>query len=108
MIEKRNFTRISKEALVSYDKIAGGTEVVEEGMAKTKDLSVGGIHLQLPCKVDPGDTLKLTLNLDGHMVSLQGAAVWCEANGDIFETGVAIQKVPQDYLGLMDTLSPES
>ena len=104
MIDKRAFTRISKKALVSFDLIGKGEEVVDEGMARTTDLSIKGLHLELPRSVSVGDRLRLTLNIDGQMVTLTGQVAWSDTKSEHVEVGVKINRVPGQYAEIVERL----
>lgn len=102
--ERRAFVRIDKQSLVSYTILHPDHDFLETGMARSTDLSLKGLHLELPKKVKQSDLLSLTLNLDGELVSVSGRVAWVEDHDRYSQVGLEILQVPEVYEKQMQKL----
>jgi len=97
MKEKRHFTRIEKQFLVSYDIFSKDDLIKEKGIAKELDLSIGGLHLQIPGDPQVGDNLRLTLAIEHQLIQVAGKIVWVEPGEDLNEVGFQLTEIPDEY-----------
>ena len=98
MIEKRSMPRLMKQTLLSYDVTRDGREIMDDGMARTRDISPDGLHLELPKPVDRGDDLTITMNLDGQMITLSGKVVWVSPGKPFDQAGIHVDPNQKHYL----------
>ncbi len=104
MIERRAFTRIDKKTLVSYDVLTDDYAVLDEGMARTTDISMSGLHMEIPRRLRVDDRLRLSLNIEEQMVTLVGTVVWVEFDDPYFQVGCQIESVPRNYVTILERL----
>lgn len=104
MKDKRRFPRIPKKALVSFEKLDDQRAILEEGMGRTRNLSLAGLNLELTGPAGPGDIFLLVLNVDGALVEVVGRVVWSEVEGDATQVGFEILKAPPEYGRQLDRL----
>ncbi len=95
--DRRNFVRIDKTSLVSYTLLQPDKDELETGMARSTDLSLKGLHLELPRDVRLSDLLSLTLNIDGTLVSVSGRVAWVDLENGQSHIGLEILSVPSEY-----------
>jgi len=92
MDNRRRFERIDRELLASYTHFDPANREDDEGMAKTLNLSVGGVLLLLPHEFPTGTRLELALNLDGQIVEVVGKVAHCKRGDDeLFDVGVELE-----------------
>lgn len=105
-LDKRNFVRVDRVALVSYEIFPdAGKTMSEMGLARTVDLSVGGIQLELHRPVAVGDGVKLVLNLAGQLVPVIGRVMRVEPGfGGYDLAGIRLTRVAAEYEGLVEGL----
>ncbi|MFH0797045.1 MAG: PilZ domain-containing protein [Candidatus Omnitrophota bacterium] len=109
--EKRRFCRINTSLLVGYE-VVNEKEVPLEKKAVAKNLSKGGLSLDLPEYFPKGTVLRIKLVLpttkeDRPIVVLVKAA-WTEPSEtkNIYDTGVYLVKItPQDEKELQEYIS---
>lgn len=101
--EKRNFIRIDKNALASFEVFPKAEPpLADMGLGRTVDVSLGGLLLELPRAVEVGDGVRLVLNLRGKLVPALGRVVRTEhAFGGVMLAGVRLTKVPAEYASLV-------
>jgi hypothetical protein len=101
--DKRNFLRIDRIALVSYEIFPNAEKTMSEmGLARTVDLSVGGIQLELPRPIAVGDGVKLVLNLEGNLVPVAGRVTRVESGfGGYDLAGIRLTRVATEYATLI-------
>ncbi len=69
--DRRKYPRVRTEAVVSIEQVEA-----KDVLAQAIDLSLGGIRFQcVGLDVEPGELLRVTLNLDGSDVSAVGKLV---------------------------------
>jgi hypothetical protein len=94
MDNRRRFERIDRELLASYRHFDPADREDDEGMAKTLNLSVGGVLLLLAHSFEQGTRLELALNLEGEVVEVLGKVAHCEASAEVegmFDVGVELE-----------------
>lgn len=97
--KKRRFPRVERHLLVSYDHFNMDHVKDDVGMARTLDMSVRGLLLELPRAVEPGSALRLSLDLDGEIVEAFGDVARCEESSDgMFAVGVDLRYVPERFI----------
>lgn len=105
-LDKRNFVRIDKVALVSYEIFPKAEKTMSDmGVARTVDVSIGGIQLELPRPISVGDGVKLVLNLSGTLVPVMGRVTRVESGfGGYDLAGIRLTRVEADYASLIAEL----
>jgi len=99
MSDKRRFPRVDRQLLVSYDHFNLDNLKDDEGLARTLDMSVRGLLLQVPREVEVGSTLRLSLSLDGDVVEAFGEVTRCApGEGGTFEAGIELKYVPEAFI----------
>ncbi len=78
--------------------------VSDDGMGRTINVSSEGLHLEVPNNLDRGDTLRITLNLDGQMVKVLGDVVWVDHGSPFDQAGVHVQVQKKGSQTWLDTL----
>ena len=104
--DKRDFVRIDKVALVSYELFPNAQKPMSDvGLARTGDVSQGGILLEVPRPISVGDGVKLVLNLDGTLVPVIGRVMRVESEfGGYAVAGIRLTKVAAEYEPLIAKL----
>ena len=104
MDNRRQFARVAHEILANYSHVEA-EQRADDGMAKTLNLSVGGLLLQLPREVELETQLQVALNLDGQVVEVLGRVARCGASSEqegMFEVGVELLHVPEQFVTRVD------
>jgi len=104
MQEKRKAERQLKQALVTYDVLKDGGVVADDSMGRTLDVSSEGLHLEVPSNLDQGDNLRITLSLDGKIVTVLGNVVWVSHGSPFDQAGVRIEVQEPGSNTWLDTL----
>jgi len=87
--EKRKHPRIHSLNLLAYVCINENSEIVRQGMAKTLDVSEGGILMETHVPVDPQHTVSLTLGLKDKLTDVKGKVVHFRTDGNgRFQSGI--------------------
>lgn len=103
-MEKRRFPRLDRKLLVSYDHFNLENLKDDEGVARTLDMSVRGLLLELPRAVEVGSTLRLNINLAGEIAEVFGEVVRVKATEqDTYEVGVELKYVPEKFIRLVES-----
>lgn len=104
--EKRNFVRIDKSALASFEIYPNAEPpVADMGVGRTVDVSLGGVQLELPRNVAVGDGIRMVLDLQGTLVPALGRVVRTEVVfGGFVLAGIRLTKVAAEYASLVATL----
>ena len=97
--KKRRFPRLERHLLVSYDHFNVDNVKDDVGMARTLDMSVRGLLLELARPVEIGSSLRLSLDLDGEVVEAFGDVARCESTPDgLYAVGVDLRYVPERFI----------
>lgn len=97
--QKRRFPRVDRRLLVNYDHFNLDHVQDDAGVARTLDMSVRGLLLQVPRPVEPGTTLRLALDLDGEIIEAFGEVTRCaEDDEGMYTTGVSLRYVPERFI----------
>lgn len=87
--EKRKHPRINSLNLLAYVCLNENSEIVRQGMAKTLDVSEGGILMETHVPVDPQHTVSLTLGLKDELTDVKGKVVHFRTDGNgRFQSGI--------------------
>jgi hypothetical protein len=107
--EKRNFVRIDKTALVSFEVFPNAEPpIADMGLGLTVDLSLSGILIELPRTVNVGDGVRLTLNYKGKLIPALGKVVRTEfVFGASMQAGIRLTKVPAEYAAVVAHLQSQ-
>jgi len=96
--ERRKYARLDLALTVSY-KVAGqsGGHPMDPREAVSSDVSLGGLRLMTPTRLENGTMLDLEIMLgeEGKPISAQGEVMWQNKISETsYETGVMIKKMP--------------
>jgi len=80
--ERREHPRIHSFNLLAYVCMNENSEIVRQGMAKTLDVSEGGILMETHVPIDPQYTVSLTLGLKDELTDIKGKVVHFRTNGN--------------------------
>jgi c-di-GMP-binding flagellar brake protein YcgR len=87
--EKRKHPRIHSLNLLAYVCMNENSEIVRQGMAKTLDVSEGGILMETHVPIDPQHTVSLTLGLKDELTDIKGKVAHFRTNGNgRFQSGI--------------------
>jgi c-di-GMP-binding flagellar brake protein YcgR len=98
-VDRRKFARLDLALTISY-RVIGKTvnENQDPRDAVTSDISIGGLRLMTPAKLDNGTMLELEIFLGedvDHPINAEGEVVWQNRISSVsFETGVMIKGMP--------------
>jgi hypothetical protein len=103
-MEKRRFPRLERHLLVSYDHFNLDNLKDDEGLARTLDMSIRGLLLELPRPMEVGSTLRLNINLEGELVELFGEVVRLKPKEQgTYEVGVELRYVPERFIRVVES-----
>jgi len=92
--EKRKHPRIHSLNLLAYVCMNENSEIVRQGMAKTLDVSEGGILMETHVPIDPQYTVSLTLGLKDELTDIKGKVVHFRTNGNgRFQSGLQFMEI---------------
>lgn len=110
MSDRRKHLRVPKDLRVTWRLIEGdGHEQVQTGPALeglTRDLSQGGLCIEVPHELKPGTPLSLDIAREtgGPPLSALGRIAWCRAEGGTWVAGIEFTwiecAVPESAFGL--------
>jgi Tfp pilus assembly protein PilZ len=87
--ERREHPRIHSLNLLAYVCMNENSETVRQGMARTLDVSEGGILMETHVPIDPQYTVSLTLGLEDELTDIQGKVVHFRRDGNgKFQSGI--------------------
>jgi len=87
--EKRKHPRINSLNLLAYVCMNENSEIVRQGMARTLDVSEGGMLMETDVPVDPQYTVSLTLGLKDELTDIKGKVVHFRTDGNgKFQSGI--------------------
>lgn len=98
--ERRKFARLDLALTISYRVVGHASgEPTDPREALSSDISLGGLRLMTPTRLDNGTILDLEILLgedEAHPISADGEVVWQNKISDTsFETGVRITGMPK-------------
>lgn len=65
--------------------------------ARLKDFSCGGLSFCSDTRLKPGQTLRLSINVDDPPFEIDGQVVWCRAQGDQYQIGISFHSDQDAY-----------
>jgi len=87
--EKRKHSRIHSLNLLAYVCMNEKSDIVRQGMAKTLDVSEGGILMETHVPIDPQHTVSLTLGLKDELTDIKGKVAHFRTDGNgRFQSGI--------------------
>ena len=87
--ERREHPRIHCLNLLAYVCMNENSETVRQGMARTLDVSEGGILMETHVPIDPQYTVSLTLGLKDELTDIKGRVVHFRRDGNgKFQSGI--------------------
>jgi len=97
--ERRRWTRIPVEHLVSYTIFDGQGEPEEMGMTRTLDLGGGGVVLEMPHPVEAGSHLQIKMVSGQHILRASGRVAYSQLlPTDRWRVGVSFIGIGEDDL----------
>ena len=102
--ERRKYTRIGTDQMVSFAAISGG-----QRLASARDISRGAIRFEvLGCEINLGEVLSVTFNLESRTVVAVGRVAWA-TEIDALSTDVGIEFLELDPVAsrFLDELEEE-
>jgi len=94
--ERREHPRINALNLLSYVCMNENSETVRQGMARTLDVSEGGILMETHVPIDPQYTVSLTLGLKDELTDVKGKVVHFRTDGNgRFQSGIQFMKTQE-------------
>ena len=98
--DRRKFARLDLALTVSY-KVAGQTagHPMDPREAVSSDVSLGGLRLMTPARLENGTMLDLEIILgeEGKPISAEGEVMWQNKISETsYETGVMIKRMPDE------------
>jgi c-di-GMP-binding flagellar brake protein YcgR len=97
--ERRRWARIRAEHLVSYAHFDEQGEPDERGIARTLDLSEGGMVLEMTRPADVGEHLQVKMVTGNQILKAAAAVVHSDRlPGDRWRVGVRFTEIPEEDL----------
>ncbi len=97
--ERRKRPRVLAEHLVSYKVVDERGETDEMGMARTLDLSEGGLVLEMTHSLDKRAQLEIKMVSGDHILEARGQAVYSKLLGSgSWRVGVAFTEITEGDL----------
>lgn len=94
--ERREHPRINSLNLLAYVCMNENREIVRQGMARTLDVSEGGILMETNVPIDPQHTVSLTLGLKDELTDVKGKVVHFRTNGNgRFQSGIEFMETQE-------------
>ena len=97
MKEMRQFKRVEKQFLASYEVISRDQQIQDSGMALEVDLSLNGLNLEIPAEPRIGETIKIILAIKEKMITLIGEVVWIKPGKNLNNIGCQLTKIEKKY-----------
>ena len=102
--ERRKWPRIPAEHLVSYTHYDEEGEPDDMGMARTLDLSEGGILLEMARPARPGSRLDVKMVSGEHIIRARGEVVYCHhLSRSRWRVGVSFSEITQSDRGTISS-----
>jgi Tfp pilus assembly protein PilZ len=100
--ERREHSRIHSLNLLAYVCMNGRGETVRQGMARTLDVSEGGILMETHVPIDPQQTVSLTLGLKDELTDIKGKVVHFRTDGNgRFQSGIRFMETRAQTLPIL-------
>jgi c-di-GMP-binding flagellar brake protein YcgR len=98
--ERRKWPRIRAEHLVSYARFDEHGELDERGMARTLDLSEGGMVLEMTHPANVGEHLQLGMVTGNRILRADAAVVYSiRLSTGRWRVGVFFSEIPEEDVG---------
>lgn len=98
--ERRKSPRVTALHLVSYTLFDEHGNPDDEGMARTLDLSEGGMLLEVMRPLSEGGSLQIKMVSGDHIVRAQAQVVYCQrSSADRWRVGMRFTEITQGDLG---------
>jgi c-di-GMP-binding flagellar brake protein YcgR len=100
--ERRKWPRVPTEHLVSYTHFDGQGEPDEMGMARTLDLSEGGIVLEMTHALETGSRLEMEMVTGDHVLRARGRVVYNQQlSSGYWRVGVSFTEIKDSDLAII-------
>ena len=94
--ERRKWARVPAEHLVSYTHFDEDGEPEDMGMARTLDLSEGGILLEMARPMGEGSPLEIKMVSGEHIVTARGRVAYSQASApDRWRVGLRFTEITE-------------
>ncbi len=101
--ERREHPRIHSLNLLAYVCMNENSETVRQGMARTLDVSEGGILMESHVPIDPQYTVSLTLGLKDELTDIKGKVVHFRTDGNgRFQSGIRFMETEAPTLRILE------
>lgn len=95
--EKRQSERFNSTNLLHYKVVDARDGQLGDGMARTLNVSEGGLLLETNTSFEPGQELSVSIGLEEEEVDVVGEVRHCKNSGDgLFTTGVKFENLDKD------------
>ncbi len=93
-MDNRLFKRFDSGNLLSYVCVDMNDKVVQQGMGKTLDVSVGGILLETHVVIDDEFNILLSIGFEDEMADIRGNIIYSRKREDgMIESGIKFLNV---------------
>lgn len=101
--EKRRSRRFDSMNLLHYKVLDVHDNQLADGMARTLNVSEGGILLETNTPFDPGQEISITIGLEEEMVVVVGEVVHCKPSdvAGMYTAGVKFENLDPDGLRVL-------
>ncbi len=94
--ERRKHPRVNSLNLLAYVCMNENSEAVRQGMARTLDVSEGGMLMETHVPIDPQYTVSLTLGLKDELTDVRGKVVHFRRDGNgKFQSGIRFMQTDE-------------
>ena len=101
--DRRRYPRVDASHLVSYSHYDEEEGLEDEGeMARTMDLSLGGVLIQVAKLLKMGTVLKLEIGIEDHIIAAYGHIVHIkQVEDDLYDVGIQFTKISTEALKIL-------
>ena len=88
-LEQRKYLRVDSHNLLSYDCLDENNQIITQGLARTLNISEGGMLLETHVPLDPRLILEFTIAMEDDLMDLRGKITYNrETAGGKYEIGI--------------------
>lgn len=101
--DHRQFPRIDRNALLAYEVLQDG-KVGDLGMARTRDISLKGLALELPRAPAIGSLIRIELAIANDRFKVTARVMRVHKEQEAIIVGVELVQIPDEYLEIVEDL----
>jgi len=93
MVEKRKYQRVKTVNLLSYISLDEEGKPLEQGVAKTLDISQGGLLMETKVPIEAEYIMLMSIDVKDELIKIKGKVAYCKQESpETFHIGVRFKE----------------